>query len=170
MANWHFFDNRGGGNGTGYDRSFSSSALANMADGNTHTIVWYFKHNTQTGSTWNSDGIFEFYFDGQRVYRVTDVPYTGYNSSGVVVDGTFNRIDKPVTYFGGGGNLQGPWPFWLDNLQVFRPDSGTATLASSNASSSGYQWVDFVVSKTQSLVDKVDIWYHEFVNFISKYW
>ncbi|MFA6252909.1 MAG: MopE-related protein [Patescibacteria group bacterium] len=120
MANWHFFDNRMGG--TGYNRNFSSSVLANMADGNTHTIVWYFKHNTQTGSTWNSDGVFEFYFDGQRVYRVTDVPYTTAS-----IDGTFNRIDKPVTYFGGGAHLQGPWPYWLDNLQVFRPSSSSVS-------------------------------------------
>ncbi|MFA6253458.1 MAG: fibronectin type III domain-containing protein [Patescibacteria group bacterium] len=83
--------------------------------------------------------------------------------------------------------IQIPHTTWNDGQIQFNANQGSFSTgqsaylyvidANGNVNSSGYQ-LDFSVSETQSLVDKlysglVDklyTWYHEFVNFISKYW
>ena len=110
FGGWYFTDNRN--TGTGYINYFNPP---NYFDSQWHELIFYFKHNTYDGN-WNEDGLFEFYSDGVIFEKETDVPYT---VSGNV--GYFDRIDKPVTYFGGNGKLIDDWWYWVDDIQVYAP-------------------------------------------------
>ncbi len=114
FSGWHFFDNRSGA--TEHGEYFGSALAATNNDGEWHEWVWYFRHNTGSSGSWNADGVFEWYVDGSRAFRDADVPYSvdGW-------DGSFNRIDKPVTFFGGGGRLANDWWFWVDEIEIWRP-------------------------------------------------
>ncbi|MBU0613415.1 hypothetical protein KKB10_05400 [Patescibacteria group bacterium] len=114
---WQWTDNDSSG-GTGYAPYFGSDFLATNFDGQWHEWVWYFKHNTNSDGIWNWDGVFEWYSDGQLVYSNTETPYTVETSPG-----GFNRIDKPMTYFGGSGRLANDWWYWIDNIEIWGPDS-----------------------------------------------
>jgi hypothetical protein len=110
FGGWYFTDNRN--TGTGYINYFNPP---DYFDSQWHELIFYFKHNTYDGD-WNEDGVFEFYSDGVIYERETDVPYT---VSGNV--GYFERIDKPVTYFGGAGRLIDDWWYWVDDIEVYAP-------------------------------------------------
>jgi len=111
FGGWYFTDNRN--TGTGYINYFTPP---NYFDSEWHELIFYFKHNTYSGGSWNWDGLFEFYSDGVIFERETDVPYT---VSGNV--GYFDKIDKPVTYFGGAGRLIDDWWYWVDDIEVYAP-------------------------------------------------
>lgn len=117
IGNWKLTDNRGGA--TGY-QSITTN-LIDENDGEWHTWIWYFKHNTQTNGVWNNDGVFELYIDGARQWRITNVPYSGYSNAGTLYETTFSRISKPISYVGGGGHLDDSraWYYWIDNISIY---------------------------------------------------
>lgn len=47
-----------------------------IGDGNWHTLKFYFKTNTNTGSTFNSDGIHRFYIDDVLKFEATNIPFS----------------------------------------------------------------------------------------------
>ncbi|MCD4759753.1 hypothetical protein K8R33_02615 [archaeon] len=107
FGSWHLFDN------VHANWESSSFSAGNLFDDQWHEWIFYFKHNTG----YNEDGIFEMYLDGNLITSINDVPYTQEGK-----DGSFNKIDKPVTFFGGGGRLANDWWYWVDDIQIYAPD------------------------------------------------
>lgn len=122
FGQWKFTDNRGNGTGSGYQRYFDNASNVTVDDGQWHEWIWHFRHNTQTNGVWNNDGVYEFYIDNILAARATDVPYTIIRD-GITRDGSFNRISKPISYFGGGGTLANDWIYWVDNIEIYKPSS-----------------------------------------------
>lgn len=48
----------------------------NLLDGNWHSIEQRYKMNTNDGATFNADGIFQVWIDGELIHSRTDVPYS----------------------------------------------------------------------------------------------
>lgn len=53
----------------------SPTAPGGYGDGNWHRYDLHLKMNTQTGSTWNKDGVYEFRYDGVLVRSITDLQW-----------------------------------------------------------------------------------------------
>jgi len=119
------FGNNVGDCPAGSTDTIESEEMMVMSDGNYHEWIWYFKHNTG----YNPDGIFQWYVDGNIAKEHHDIMYQPDPVAYPACEnkGDFSRIDKPVTYWGGGSIPLNDWWFWIDDVEIWVPEDTIIT-------------------------------------------
>lgn len=82
----------------------SPSAPGGFADGQWHRYDVRLKMNTQTGSTWNRDGVYELWYDGNLVVSYTNVQWKYPGSSTSVGWNTVQFGGNNLNSYTGGSN------------------------------------------------------------------